>query len=86
MIVPDEWMHFNDKENLVAIELELSTKGTARLEKVLRDHAWDFDIEEVCYFVESDVFRRHLMRVAKGYDSVRVFSLSGDVIAGLPQE
>jgi Ni,Fe-hydrogenase III large subunit len=56
------------------------------LEKILQDHVLDFDIEEVWYFVESDVVRRHLMRVAEVYDSVRIFSLSDDVIAGLPKE
>lgn len=84
--VPDGWMHFDDKENPVAIELELSTKGTERLEKVVRDHAWDFDIEEVWYFVESGVVRRHLKRVAEGYDSVKIFSVPADVTTDLPQE
>ena len=84
--VPDGWMHFDDKANPVVIELELSTKGTERLEKIVRDQAWDLDIEEVWYFVESDVVRRHLKRVAEGYDSVRIFSVPADVTAGLPQE
>ena len=84
--VPDGWLHIDDEGEPVAIELELSTKGTDRLDKILQDHVLDFDIEEVWYFVESDVVRRHLTRVAEVYDSVRIFSLSDDVIAGLPKE
>ncbi|MGI9449195.1 MAG: hypothetical protein ACR2QH_00825 [Geminicoccaceae bacterium] len=84
--VLDGWVHFDDKENPVAIELELSTKGTERLEKIVRDHAWDFDIEEVWYFVESDVVRRHMKRVTEEYDTVRILNVPDDVTAGLPQE
>lgn len=52
----------------------------------MSDHAWDLDIEEVWYFVESNVVRRHLKKVAEGYNSVRIFSVPADVTAGLPQE
>jgi hypothetical protein len=44
------------------------------------------DIEEVWYFVESDVVRRHLKKVAEGFDSVKIFDVPAEVTAGLPQE
>lgn len=84
--VPDGWMHFDDREKPVAIELELSTKGTRRLKKIMHNHVFDLDIAEVWYFVESDVVRRHLKKVSGGFNSVKIFNVPNEVTAGLPQE
>lgn len=45
LILPDQ--------KQIAIEVELTTKGTYRLEKILKGYASQFDINEVWYFCES---------------------------------
>lgn len=84
--VPDGWMHVDARKKPIAIELELSTKGSRRLEKIMHHHVFDLDIAEVWYFVESDVVRRHLEKAGGGFASIRIFNVPDDVADGLPKE
>ena len=73
--VADGWLHTEDQKMPIAIELELSTKGSRRLERILRGYMADLDIAEVWYFVESEAVRRQLTKAAKDLSFIKIHDL-----------
>jgi DNA-binding Lrp family transcriptional regulator len=71
----------------VAIELELSNKGVARLEDIMYGYAHDSKVGAVLYLVESDAVARTVAKAARnaGIESqVHVQRLARDAIDGAP--
>jgi hypothetical protein len=71
----------------VAIELELSDKGVARLQDIMYGYAHDPKVDAVLYLVESDAVARRVARAARnaGIESqVHVQRLASDAVDGAP--
>ncbi len=73
--VADGWLHLDGQTKPIAIELELSTKGSRRLERILRSYMTDLDIAEVWYFVECEAVRRQLTKAAKDLGFIKIHDL-----------
>ena len=73
--VADGWLHLDDQTKPTAIELELSTKGGRRLERILRGYMTNLDIAEVWYFVECQTIRRQLTKAAKDLSFIKIHDL-----------
>jgi|GEM_PF-810593 len=73
--VADGWLHLDDQTKPIAIELELSTKGSRRLERILRGYMTNLDIAEVWYFVECETVRRQLTKAAKDLGFIKIHDL-----------
>ncbi|MEL6963865.1 MAG: hypothetical protein AAFO01_14005 [Pseudomonadota bacterium] len=73
--VADGWLHTEDQKKPIAIELELSTKGSRRLERILRGYMADLDIAKVWYFVECEAVRRQLAKAAKDLGFIKIHDL-----------
>jgi hypothetical protein len=73
--VADVWLHIDDQTKPIAIELELSTKGNRRLERILRDHMTNLKIAEVWYFVECEAVRRQLTKAVKDLAFIKIHDL-----------
>ena len=73
--VADGWLHLDDQTKPIAIELELSTKGSRRLERILRGYMADLDIAEVWYFVECEAVRRQITKAAKDLGFIKIHDL-----------
>lgn len=70
--VADGWLNIGDQTKPIAIELELSTKGNRRLERILRGYMANLDIAEVWYFVECEAVRRQLTKAAKDLGFIKI--------------
>lgn len=75
---PDGVLHLPGKN--IAIEVELSKKGTRRLEKILSHYLKNFDYGEVWYFCANAEVERHLRAVISDVSFIHIRALS-DVIA-----
>ena len=73
--VADGWLSIDSQTKPIAIELELSTKGSRRLERILRGYMSDLDIAEVWYFVECEAVRRQLTKAAKDLGFIKIYDL-----------
>ncbi|MDH3664386.1 MAG: hypothetical protein OEU92_30965, partial [Alphaproteobacteria bacterium] len=73
--VADGWLSIDDQTKPIAIELELSTKGSRRLERILRGYMTNLDIGEVWYFVECEAVCRQLTQAAKDLDFIKIHDL-----------
>jgi len=73
--VADGWLHLDNQTKPIAIELELSTKGNRRLERILRSYMINLDIAEVWYFVEREAVRRQLTKAAKDLGFIKIHNL-----------
>lgn len=63
----------NNKQ--VAIEVELTMKGSWRLEKIIENYICEFDYQEVWYFCEPSIIRK-VEKTAERYQKyIKVFSL-----------
>lgn len=71
--VPDGQLELDGKKP-IAIELELSTKGWRRLQRIVSDYAADLDLGEVWYFAGSEALLRRLKRASDGYPFIKVHS------------
>jgi len=73
--IADGWLHLDGQTKPIAIELELSTKGSRRLERILRGYMADLEIAEVWYFVECETVRRQLAKAAKDLSFIEIHDL-----------
>jgi len=73
--VADGWLHLDNQTKPIAIELELSTKGSRRLARILRGYMTNLDIVEVWYFVECEAVRRQLTKAAKDLGFIKIHDL-----------
>ncbi len=73
--VADGWLNIDDQTKPTAVELELSTKGSRRLERILRGYMTDLDIAKVWYFVECEAVRRQLTEAAKDLGFIKIHDL-----------
>ena len=73
--VADGWLQLDDQTKPIAIELELSAKGSRRLERILRGYMTNLDIAEVWYFVECEAVRRQLTKAAKHLGFIKIHDL-----------
>lgn len=64
--VPDGLLEI-DGHKPIPVELEMSTKGGDRLQRIVRAYARDRDVNEVWYFVTSGEMRSLIERITKGY-------------------
>lgn len=69
--LPDGLLHRQD-ERPIAVELELSQKPPRRLAEIFDRYAADLSIEAVWYVVIDDVIERHLRRLARGHEHIKV--------------
>lgn len=75
--VADGMMYFPDGKK-ISIELELSLKGTSRLERILKGYATRMDIDEVWYFCSPKV-ERVVREAAEQKPFIKVWSV-GEVL------
>lgn len=72
--VPDGELIVGDKK--IAIEVELSTKGRSRLEKIIKHYSADFSTDAVWYFYDSNEVKNKLNSVMGDRDFVKLFDLT----------
>lgn len=65
------------KEKTVSVELELSRKNKQRINRIMRDHSMNIEINEVWYFVSDDLLKDFILSEAKRakFTSIKVFSI-----------
>lgn len=73
--MPDGVMLFPDGKQ-IAIEVELTMKGSWRLEKILEHYLRSWDYKEVWYFCAADILRK-MSKVIGGKTYIKCFGLAG---------
>lgn len=78
--VPDGVLTLPDGKK-VAVELELTTKSTRRLEKILKGYARATGYDEVWYFAQRPALAEKIRELSRRMPFVRVFLLKGVLIS-----
>jgi len=73
--------HVNDglfilPDKKVAIEVELTEKGWARLENIFEHHYQNTDVDETWYFCGDDKIKRRITPLAEKVNFIRVYPLN----------
>ena len=65
------------KDERISIELELSRKNKQRINRIMRDHSMNIEINEVWYFVKDDLLKSFILSEAKRakFSDIKVFSI-----------
>jgi len=72
--VPDGILNFSDGKK-IAVEVELSTKGTARLEKILKGYVRLTEFTKVWYFTENRSLAEKIKSLSAKMPFIQVFDL-----------
>ena len=73
--IPDGELLLHDKK--IAVEVELSTKGNRRLQKIMNEYMKNFDIHEVWYFCGNNEIKRQVMKYQASHSFLKAFNLDG---------
>jgi hypothetical protein len=73
--IADGYLTYSEAEKPVAIELELSLKGRARLHQIINHYGGDLSVGEVWYFSDEPHVRSAVERAAEGYSFIKTFAL-----------
>ena len=71
--IADGELLLGDKK--IAVEVELSTKGNRRLQKIMNEYMKNFDIDEVWYFCGDQYIKRQMIAQQKNCSILKVFEL-----------
>lgn len=74
--VADGYYYQNISEKPVAIELELSIKGRARLHSIIEDYSINLSVSEVWYFCKDIGVKSALENAASAYSFIKIFDLA----------
>jgi hypothetical protein len=76
--IADGELLLDDKK--IAVEVELSTKGDRRLQKIMNEYMKNFDINEVWYFCGDEYIKRQVIKHQGSCSFLKVFELRECVI------
>lgn len=72
--IPDGYLHMGS-DKPIAIELELSVKSRARIQRIIDGYGGDLAVKEVWYFTDQKDVARAIRSAAQGYDFIRVHEI-----------